>query len=177
MAYKPMKRSKRGKLRFGGIAHFDLSRFCSDLGRALQVPFESPGIPAERQVSWRSEDEFLITYLFAEMLSKFDDGKPSPAKDELTWQRFVQAEASCFEINNSLSVSGFPNRHLHVIHRARELIAKMLGDFSWDDCEPFMGWGPGASTRLRRRQSDAAYKYSGKPETTSGNSILGYTAI
>lgn len=176
MPYKRMKRS-RGKPRIGGIAHFNLSRFCSELGGALQVPFECPGVPAERQVDWSSEDRFLITYLFSEVLSKYDDGKPSPEKDKVTWQRFAQAEASCFEVNQRLAVSGFPNRHLPVILRARELIAKMLGDFSWDECEPFMGWGPGASTRLRRRESDAAYKYSGKPETTAGNSILGYTAI
>lgn len=176
MPYKVMKRS-RVKPRFGGIASFDLSVFCVKLGEALQVPFLEPGCTVERPVDWTSEDTFAISYLFSEILSKYDDGKPSPAKDETTWRRYREAEASCFETNQRLAVSGFPNRHLPVILRARELISKILGEFSWDDCEPYMGWGPGASTRLRRRESDAAYKYSGKPETTAGNSILGYTAI
>lgn len=162
--------------RSGRLA-FDLPVFCSRLGKALGIAFPEPGRLVERQIDWSDERSFLITYLYTEMLSKFDDGKPSPDRDRVTWERFWEAEASCSETNHRLATPGYTSRHQQIIVSARERIARMLGTFSWDSCEPFMGWGPGASTRLRRREADAAYKYSGKPETTCGNSILGYTAI
>lgn len=167
----------RRKRRTGVLVQFNLERFCRSLEMCLRTPFDGPGQLVERQVSWEDERAFAISYLFSEMLSKYDDGKPSPEREATTWQRFVEAERSCFEINQVLAVSGFQNQHQSVIERTREIIAKILGDFSWDECEPFMGWGPGATTRLRRREAAAAYKFSGKPETTAGNAILGYTAI
>lgn len=177
MSSKTRSVSKRVKPRSGGIVPFVLPKFCQSLGEALNWEFPSPGELVERPICWDDERSFAISYLFSEMLTKYDDGKPSPDKDRLTWQRFKQAEDSCRETNLRLATVGVPSRHYQTILSARNIVAKVLGEFSWDDCEPFMGWGPGASTRLRRRESDAAYKYSGKPETTAGNSILAYTAI
>jgi hypothetical protein len=54
---------------------------------------------------------------------------------------------------------------------------RLLGEFSWDDASVHFGWGPGASTRLPRRRSDAAFKYSGRPDTTIGNAILANACI
>ncbi len=177
MRVKPPMNKKVRTRPFGVDVTFSLPLFCRRLGEALKTPFSDPGQLVERPLEWGDDRAFAISYLFSEILSKYDDGRPSPEKEATTWQRFEAAERSCFEVNQRLAVHGLSGRHQSVILRAREQLARLLGDFSWDDCEPYMGWGPGASTRLPRRKSDAAYKFSGKPETTAGNAILGYVAI
>jgi hypothetical protein len=123
-------------------------------------------------------ERFCFKYLREELLSKYDDGKPSPEKEATTWLRFHEAERMCTETNQRLTQpSGIDIRNEPAILLARNIVERVLGEFSWDECEPSFGWGPGASTRLRRRESDAAFKYSGNPETTAGNAILAHTAI
>jgi hypothetical protein len=109
------------------------------------------------------------TLLFRELYSKYDDGKPSPEKEQMTWKKFHAAESSCEETN-----ARFPTRFRtdrfwrEVYHRIRGV----LKEFSWDECYRGMDFGPGATTRLPRKRSSAAYKYSGVPESTSGNATL-----
>lgn len=112
--------------------------------------------------------------LLREVFSKYDDGKPSPEKEANTWKRFHEAETSCRDANARVAKS-FRHDPFWVLVRRR--IANVLRSFSWDECAGFMSFGPGATTRLTRNESDAAYKYSGIPESTSGNAVLASCAI
>jgi hypothetical protein len=57
-------------------------------------------------------------------------------------------------------------------------ISALLGDFDWDNCEPCFGFGPGATTALKRNRGDAYHKYkAAKPHVTRECSILAYAAI
>jgi hypothetical protein len=75
-----------------------------------------------------------------------------------------------------LSTSGF-GPYEQAISLTRKLIDRILGRFDWDLAAKHFDFGPGATTRLPRRKSDAAYKYSGNPETTIGCAILADAAI
>jgi len=114
--------------------------------------------------------------LIREVYSKYDDGKPSPEKEKLTWERFHDAERSCQAANRKITRWSGPNIDPYwVCVKAR--IREVLGLFSWDECAKHFGFGPGASTRLTRAKCFAAYKYSGIPESTSGNVTLASCAI
>ena len=112
--------------------------------------------------------------LLREIYSKFDDGKPSETKSKTTWERFHEAEVQCQMTNRSF---------YEIAHRdpfwigVRRRLWDALGKFCWDECAEFFAFGPGATTRLTRSESFAAYKYSGIPESTSGNAVLASCAI
>ena len=112
--------------------------------------------------------------LMREVYSKYDDGKPSETKSIETWKRFHAAEEACLETNR-VFVKCVNYDPFWVSVRRR--VASTLGCFSWDECAKFFAFGPGSTTRLTKRESYAAYKYSGKPESTSGNSVLARCAI
>jgi hypothetical protein len=117
------------------------------------------------------ESEFGVRYFLEEWLSKLDDGKPSPAKAATTWDRFHQAEESCRTANHVIR-SWRKSPYEQEINLARRICDTILGPFSWDFAAKGFGWGPGATTRIPRRKSDAAHKYCGTPQTTIGNAIL-----
>jgi len=112
-----------------------------------------------------------------EILSKFDDGKPSPDKERTTWLRFTEAERSCYEANQRLWRCGDTSPFANEISLAAKFASMILGPFSWDKAATFFAFGPGASTRLSRRKSDAVYKYAGIPHTTNRNAGLAHAAI
>ncbi len=112
--------------------------------------------------------------LLREVFSKYDDGKPSPEKEETTWKRFHIAERLCYETNEIVPKT-FKYDPFWVSVRRR--IWEFLGVFSWDECARSFDHGPGGTTRLRRKEGHAAYKYSGKPESTLGNAALASCAI
>lgn len=156
---------------------FDTRRLHRRLGNLFGESIPQPGIPGGHAPDLSSGPERACTsYLLGEFLSKFDDGKVNDLKSKTTWERFHEAEALCFETNQRLTCKGFGPRTL-AIQRAIEICNRILGRFDWDRAAEGFGWGPGASTRLPRRHSDAAYKFSGNPETTIGNAALADAAI
>jgi hypothetical protein len=162
----------------GGIS-FNLPKFHRTLAETIGVGCTDPGVPGGGGLAVLSESSevALTTYLVAELLTKYDDGVANPKKIVNTWERFHEAERLCFDTNQRLAVSGLRGPYERELNLARKLAAKILGPFDWDAAAEHFGWGPGASTRRPRRESDAAYKYTGNPETTAGNSVLAHAAI
>lgn len=157
---------------------FPLSRFHASLAGAWNRSVERPGTPQGWDGVLTGELSSIAgEYLLSQILSKFDDGTPNPIKEENTWKRFHEAEDLCRETNHRLALSGIRGPYQGVLETTRYICKKILGSFNWDLAAEGMGWGPGASTRLPRRMSDAAYKYSGKPETTAGNAALAVACI
>lgn len=123
--------------------------------------------------------EAAVTYLIDSLMSKYDDGKPSPHKDTVALSKFLEAEESCywrnffFEQETSWIDKTYPG-----LVRAREQIHLLLGPVvDLDRLSRGFGWGPGASTRLNRLRGDACYKYSGKPEVTPNAYSAGVAAV
>lgn len=158
---------------------FDLSRFERELSAAIGEPIRAnpgtawSGIPNLTAGPVRARS----SYLLSEFLSKFDDGKRSPKKVATTWEKFHNAEHSCRETNRVLSAKGLSGPYESTIRSAQRIAARILGAFSWDAAAEGFDFGPGSTTRLRRKESDAAFKFSGTPETTIGNAILADAAI
>jgi len=109
-----------------------------------------------------------------ELYSKYDDGKPSETKERTTWERFHMAEEMCQRTNQQFYQTA---NHNPFWVNVRRRVWTVLGKFSWDEASRYFGHGPGGTTRLPKAKSAAAYKYSGIPESTSGNSVLATCAI
>jgi hypothetical protein len=112
--------------------------------------------------------------LLREAFSKYDDGKPSPEKEAKTWKRFHEAEDLCRDSNLQISRTF---KYSPFWRAVAMRVKEALGEFSWDECYKHFAFGPGATTRLTRANAAAAYKYSGKPESTSGNTVLASCVI
>jgi hypothetical protein len=103
---------------------------------------------------------FRDSYWAAEAFSKLPWELDGVDRDEVAYQKFWEAEEKCRDANSRLV--DWQNRpHLDVMRlkHARQLIAAVLGDFSWDHCEPFFSFGPGASTSLPRRKAQRSNKW------------------
>lgn len=112
--------------------------------------------------------------MLRELFSKYDDGKPSAEKEATTWDRFQEAEEQCSRTNQSFYEIACGDPFWVCVRRR---LWDALGKFDWDEAAKFFAFGPGATTRLTRGESFAAYKYSGIPESTSGNAGLATCAI
>ncbi len=161
------------KRRIGAHIGFSNEAFCASLG--LLTGIAPVGILGrETPLDFSSLEAARGSLLLRELFSKYDDGKPSPEKERVTWKRFHDAEAACRETNMWVEKTF---RYDPFWIKVRRRIYDTLGQFSWDECARFFGFGPGATTRLPRSESHASYKYSGIPESTSGNAILASCAI
>lgn len=178
-AYSPsgLRATTRGRF----VPSFSLRRFHTQLGAALGVVVDEPGLPQSAPpVLEHGPREAAVTYLLGELLSKFDPGDKAGAERRSTsaLEKFRDAERQCYETNQRFRGLGvFSDSTRAAILLASGFASRVLGEFSWDSASKYFGWGPGASTRLSRRNSDAAYKFSGIPETTYGNAALADAAI
>lgn len=125
---------------------------------------------------------FARIYLGQHILSKYDDGKPSPAKEQETWKRFHAAEDSCFRANERLSrplrLSQTTDVSVwSVIETAARKIEWLLGAYDERECEGYRSFTSGASLLLRKKNGSAPYKFSGQPETTVSNLTAAITSI
>lgn len=142
-------------------------------------------VPGSAKSQWRTGDpgRFSVDYLWAGILSKFDDGETSEAKESKAWERFKEAEEQCKEANLRLAYDRSQVHHREptelqaLIEGARRKIARLLGPLKWNEAAEGFSFTSGASTRLSRRMGDPAYKFSGIPESTYSNLDLATAAI
>lgn len=164
---------------------FDLATFTQRLFALVGTEARFIG-PGPCQVSWNSSttsrhERFAISYLADELFSKYDDGIKSPEKRQKAISRFDEGEILCAFTNfkfGSLpsgqgpefmeSYSDLSPDLRAVILLARRHIKRCLGCFpGWDRVLNGMDFGPGATTRLPRRQSDRSNKWAGSPHATT----------
>lgn len=163
----------RRKRRTGALSGFSNRHFLSRLGLALGIsPIGDYG--RDTPLDLTSLGLAAGSLLLRELYSKYDDGSPSPEKDAETWKRFHAAESLCRESNSWIPATF---RYDPFWIKVRGRVRDVLGKFSWDECSKFFAFGPGATTRLVRAESFAAYKYSGIPESTSGCAALAQACI
>lgn len=141
------------------------------------------GYSFERRGGNSTSGEFAVDYLWSEILSKFDDGKSSDAKRDAAMEKFHDAEMRCRESNSTLSrMVGLPsNLAINDIEQtmclARRKVREILGRLDLNKVAQGFSFTAGASTRLKRATSTPAYKYSGTPETTLGNSDFAWAVV
>lgn len=144
------------------------SNYVSPEGRVLPGSFE-PGFSL-------SPGEFAVEYLFSCVVSKYDDGQPSPHKEQTTWKKFHEAEEQCARTNRLLdgdlqSVMYSTRRDgvWSVLMTARRKIQTILGEFDHARALEAGGFGPGATYGLPRRKAHHVYKFGSQPESTLVN--------
>lgn len=156
------------------------SAFTEALGQSR--PF-SPGSTDISPELHTCPDKFARDYLLSEILSKLDDGLPSPTKAKTTWDRFFEAEELCRQTNEALRKPSFGpdvfnvRSPYSVIMTAQRYMGRLLGRLDWNEVAVGFGWGPGASTRLSRARAHTPNKFDGRPESTIGNAALASAAI
>lgn len=172
-----------------GVSSLVLSSFLHELHRRTECEefgllFDGPSIRPGGKLPDRScgAGEFAVRYLAGNILTKFDDGSPSPDKERSTWKRFQEAEDKCLAVNGKfeskhLWYSTSPRGVWSLIESATRKIAAILGPYSQLEALDRGGFGPGATTRLPRRRSHPVYKYSGKPDTTFANAARAMDCI
>lgn len=129
-----------------------------------------------------SVESFSRRYLLSSILSKYNPGGENPGREEETWRRFYVAEEECRLANLRLKKlnAGFVNRASvveQVFRSARCKISYLVGRLDWNYVSDHFGWGPGASTRIPKRDSDASNKYMGNPHCSYSNFVLAMAAI
>lgn len=140
---------------------------------------------------------YSIQYLAEEILRKFDDGKPNPAKQLNARRRFEKAEEQCRLANERFAharasvplwanprkrtdyldpVSGsvFSQKCLLAARTARKRLHEHLKYESdlVDRHLYFAGHGPGATTRLARPEAHQVNKWGGLPHVTANASTF-----
>lgn len=112
----------------------------------------------EAALASRNHEEFALHYQRASLLSKFDT--EDPLLEDATIRGFIENEEMCALINRQL-VGGSQSLYVdpYIWSRARRRVRQVLGPFPWEKFPQVCGFGPGASTSLRRRVSSHQNKW------------------
>ena len=123
------------------------------------------------EADWRT---LMKDYLAVELVSKADFlNLPGTNRAEVAIQKFLESEAHCYTTNvrfvSAIRDPVFPDSDVAtVFHRARRKIARLLGEFSWEEAEGCMAFGPGASVGVTRKRSHAVHKFGLLRPTVTG---------
>lgn len=155
---------------------FSIHQFVEKLGTLFGVKtrYEGPGPIGAVDAGGAFNPggvSFAVSYLFEELMSKFDDGKTSAAKEEKCLQRWQEAEELCLETNERFKERSFLYQGstkpgytpAAALWRARRKMEWLLGEYSDEVIVDGCGFGPGATSRLPRRKSHLSHKIGGIP--------------
>lgn len=169
---------KRSRRAVRGVARVDfpLGRFLERLHQCIggagpigQSSTECPAFRRDHPDHSLDAGDFRVEYLWAHIMRKYDDGKPSSAKREAALNAMLEAEKQC-----SLAPMRFKQFSHNpyflpalrrvgtvdaVIHTASKKIAAVLGEFTWAEASRYVGFGPGATTNLPRKTADLWHKF------------------
>lgn len=121
---------------------------------------------------------FRQDYLLAEMFSKYPNWDLKIDRKKVALEKFSASEDQCRITNAILSREGsWSPGASAVIETARRKIERLLGPFNWNEAELGFDFGPGSTTRLRRKRSDRYYKMSGIPDCTNDALLLSEVAF
>lgn len=93
-------------------------------------------------------------------------------------RKFTKSETLCRQTNRRLASDiGSRTRFEPYIHTARRKISKLLGAFSLDKVKRHCGWGPGASTDLRRSESQLDRKMCESPFPVTSSALYRFKCM
>ena len=175
-----MQKKRRTNRRLRNVV--DPMEFLRRLGMCLEC--DTPNTPADvvnaplPSLTGKTVDKFRDQYLIAEVLSKYQNFDLGIDTHRVAVQSFIDQEATNKESNERLL--SLPTENFRVINSfelARRKIGQVLGQFDWDLFMDGLRHGPGATTRLSRRESAIPNKLSGKPYSTSSCYNLAYAIL
>jgi hypothetical protein len=118
-------------------------------------------------------ESFRRDYLAVNLLRKADFLDLGIDREKVALDSFFSSEYSCKTVNQIFTSSFSTQREilgfetLSVLFTAKRIIERLLGLFDLDELERGCGWGPGATTSLRRTHGHSAYKFENlKPHGT-----------
>ena len=126
---------------------------------------------------------FRDDYLAVEILSKYPFLDLGIDRERVAIEKFVEVEDRLRFSDRNLracwSKLGQTQPDVHwVFHSMRRKIQYLLGDFSWERCEPYFGFGPGATVSIPRRRAHAPNKFGNfKPTVTQNCLDLGLAVL
>lgn len=148
-------------------------QLAKNLGLSRDGQFVTPefiDVMNEFAFSSTSAAEFGWYYLRAQCLSKFRDGNPESAiaRETAAMDSFWEGEAHCSAVNARL-VDPWTRHSIPqgVLRRARCLVSDVLGPFQWEKFPTACGFGPGATTGLRRNESAQQNKWALSAQITA----------
>lgn len=131
---------------------------------AVKASVEGASVFLDIPMDYNEPDtnRFRDAYWVSESFSKMPWKLPGVNREETAYQKFWDAEEVCRRYNSRL-VDALNRASLDVrlLKRARQRVASVLGDFSWNECYPHFSFGPGASTSLPRRKAQRPNKWLG----------------
>jgi len=128
-------------------------------------------VSAEVDPSTYTDPEiFRKDYLCAELMSKYPFWDLGIDREARAIEKFLETEALCLRTNDNLngSIKGNPFASA-VFLTAKRKIIDLLGAFSWDEASTYFGWGPGATTSLKRTRGDGFFKFGNKSPEAAHN--------
>jgi hypothetical protein len=132
-------------------------------------------------MDYTSADMFSRDYLCAELASKYPHWDIGVNRSDVALRKFVEVEERLthlqFNGNPLISNSSKRVRMRAIEIMARRRIEKILGDFSWNEASASFAFGPGASTSMSRRRSDASFKFGAERPHMSYNAEIVASAL
>lgn len=141
----------------------------TELAAALGMLSVSDGVPEvdpdlfaeEWEFAFQAKDHetFGYHYMRSCVFSKYDTNDPTLEAETL--KGFLENEITCGWVNKML-VGGSESLYVspRIWSRARRKVRQVLGPFPWNRFPRACGFGPGASTSLRRRLSSHQNKWA-----------------
>lgn len=127
---------------------------------------------------YNDHSSFYNDYICVSYLAKSKVLKTGIDVVEAALQKFTTSESLCRSTNKRLASDiGSRTRFEPYIHTARRKISKLLGVFSLDKVERHCGWGPGATTDLRRSQSQLDRKMCELPIPVTRKALFRFKSV
>ena len=116
---------------------------------------------------WRS---FMFDYQAIMLLRKYPGLRTGIDLQSVALGKFLATEETCKVVNMRF---GNPRKHfrpetVRLLTKARGIIGRILGVFSWDLAVPHFDYGPGASVGLSRKRSHQCEKIGNLNPTVTG---------
>lgn len=170
------------------VVGLSLAEFTTRLARVFGCQAEYKG-PGSITPEWTGDTprlrRFAVDHLFGEIFSKFDDEKSSLSKWDSCLEKFFEAEGLCKATNERFIERSFLYQGnlspgytaSKAMWLARRKIEWLLGEYSDELCIGYMGFGPGATTRLGRRSACLPNKLGGIPQATVSASSFAWDIL
>lgn len=174
----------RGRRHNSSSVPFVLRKFECELRDALGYADDvrEPGIPGSTPTDFTgSTSRVAVSWLFSNLLSKYDDGDKSKHAERhaAAMSKFWEAEEKCFWSN--LRFSQDPDvlvKEEPRLVKARAYIHALLGqEFPYAEMGRELGHGKGSTTRVSKAYGNSVWKYSTSVEVTPNAQALASAAV
>ncbi|DAD50610.1 TPA_asm: RNA-directed RNA polymerase [ssRNA phage SRR6050738_4] len=173
------------RLKYGEIRHLIEATSTDPTDYCLMIVKDMH--PLVRETAERNlAEKFRKDYQATSLLSKLDR-EIGIDKEQVAFQKWGDAERSNLSTNDRLRFYYDPEKggyrhpnygpHSEHLHRARKIIARILGRFKWSEAARHFDFGPGVTRQTKGRRVDLSRKYAGQPAVSPQASAIAALAI